>query len=87
MSFGAVQHAISVMKSNRSLLKKHRKRGFGLTGNESGKTEYNLPKASKHDIIKLRTKLQKEQKQRRTKQVVLLSVLLIVIISTLIYFA
>lgn len=53
MSFGAVQHAISVIKSNRNLLKKHRNKGVGLLGNKSVKTEYNLPKASKTDIIRL----------------------------------
>ena len=86
MSFGGVQHAISVMKQNRNLIKKHRKKCVGLAGDDSKITEYNLPKITEQKILMLRKKLQQEQKLRRTKQVVVLSVVMLILIGTLIYY-
>lgn len=76
------------LKANRSQLSK-KKRGFGgLAHNQSGKkTEYNFPKATKEDIKKLRNKLKKEHIERRVKQIVLLTVIMIILISVFIYFA
>ena len=73
---GAMMAANQSLKSNRSQLSKGKRSFGGLAHNQSGiKTEYNFPEATKHDIIKLRNKLQKEHVKRHTKQVVLLSVI------------
>ncbi|WP_157814097.1 hypothetical protein [Olleya sp. Bg11-27] len=53
--------------------------------NSTEKTAYNLPEISEKDILLLRKKLQKEQKERRIKQVVFLGVVMMVLIYTFIY--
>ena len=83
---GAMMAANQSLNFNRSQLSKKRSGFGGLAHNPSGeKTEYNLPEASKKDIIKLRHKLQKEHIQRRVKQIVLLMVIMVVVISAVIY--
>ncbi|PSG90754.1 hypothetical protein [Aurantibacter aestuarii] len=87
MSFGAVQHAISVMKSNRNLIKKHRKKG-GLKGHFGlEKTEYNLPKASPKQLSELRNKLKSEKRLRNLKIYLFVGVITSAIIGVLVYYA
>jgi len=87
MSFGAVQHAISVMKSNRNLIKKHRKKG-GLQGHFSKeKTEYDLPKASPKHLNDIRLKLKLERRLRNLKIYLFVGILSTILVGLLFYYA
>ncbi|QXP61180.1 hypothetical protein [Olleya sp. HaHaR_3_96] len=82
---GAMMAANQSLKSNRSMLRKRREKSFSFVSNSTEKTAYNLPEISEKDILLLRKKLQKEQKERRIKQVVFLGVVMMVLIYTFIY--
>ena len=85
MSFGAAQHAISVIKSNRNLIKKHRKKG-GLQGHfNKEKTEYDFPKTSPKQLNDIRLKL--ERRLRNLKIYLFVGVLSSILIGLLIYYA
>ena len=74
------------LKSNRSMMAKRKEKSFSFVTNSTEKTEYNLPNITEQKILMLRKKLQQEQKLRRTKQVVVLSVVMLILIGTLIYY-
>ncbi|MGB6268670.1 MAG: hypothetical protein WBF67_06610 [Olleya sp.] len=82
-----ISQAVTSMKYNNSLRKKHRKMNAGLSVDKIDNTELNFPIASKKDIVLLRQKLQKEHKQKRIKYTILLSIIMVVLMGTLIYFA
>lgn len=87
MSFGAVQHAITVMKSNRNLIKKHRKKG-GLQGHFSKeKKEYNLPKASPKHLNDIRLKLKLERRLRNLKIYLFVGILSTILVGLLFYYS
>lgn len=75
------------LKSNRNMLAKRKEKSFSFVTNSTEKTEYNLPEISEASILLLRHKLQKEHKQRRIKQIILLAIVVFVMFGTLIYFA
>ncbi|WP_281846850.1 hypothetical protein [Olleya namhaensis] len=83
---GAMMAANQSLKSNRSMMAKRKEKSFSFVTNSTEKTEYNLPKITDQKILMLRKKLQQEQKLRRTKQVVVLSVVMLILIGTLIYY-
>lgn len=85
MGFGSAQGMRVVIKNNRNLLskRKDKKKEYGSYKNK--KTEYNLPKATPQKLQEIRLRMQRENSQRRIKQVVVLSLALISIISALIY--
>ncbi|SFI80811.1 hypothetical protein [Olleya namhaensis] len=83
---GAMMAANQSLKSNRSMMAKRKEKSFSFVTNSTEKTEYNLPKITEQKILMLRKKLQQEQKLRRTKQVVVLSVVMLILIGTLIYY-
>jgi hypothetical protein len=83
---GAMMAANQSLKSNRNMMAKRKEKSFSFVTNSTEKTEYNLPKITEQKILILRKKLQQEQKLRRTKQVVVLSVVMLILIGTLIYY-
>ena len=83
---GAMMAANQSLKSNRNMMAKRKEKSFSFVTNSTEKTEYNLPKITEQKILMLRKKLQQEQKLRRTKQVVVLSVVMLILIGTLIYY-
>ena len=85
MSFGVVQSAISSIKSNRNLLSKRGKLKNTLSSSESKKLEFKSANASPYELKKLGKKLQQEHKKIRIKQLVVLSLIMLVLISIFIY--
>lgn len=75
------------LKSNRNMLAKRKEKSFSFVTNSTEKTAYNLPEISEASILLLRQKLQREHKQRRIKQIILLAIVIFVMFGTLIYFA
>ena len=87
MSFGVVQHAISVIKSNRILIKKHRRHSKTLLGHDyKGDAEYEFPTTTKTELNQLKNRLQSEQKRRRIKILIFVSVCLVVMSSVFFYY-
>ncbi|WP_054851955.1 hypothetical protein [Olleya sp. ITB9] len=84
---GSMMAANQSLKSNRNMLAKRKEKSFSFVTNSTEKTEYNLPEISEASILLLRHKLQKEHKQRRIKQIILLAIVVFVMFGTLIYFA
>jgi len=84
---GSMMAANQSLKSNRNMLAKRKEKSFSFVTNSTEKTEYNLPEISEASILLLRQKLQKEHKQRRIKQIILLALVIFVMFGTLIYFA
>lgn len=86
MSFNAASMSI-VMKSNRNLLPK-RKRFEGLVGSNSGKIEIaNFHKeVSKEYLLKLRTRLQQENKNRRYRIWSIFGLISTIIIASALYY-
>lgn len=84
---GSMMAANQSLKSNRNMLVKRKEKSFSFVTNSTEKTEYNLPEISEASILLLRQKLQKEHKQRRIKQIILLAIVVFVMFGTLIYFA
>lgn len=88
MSFGVVQNAIATIKSDKVLLLSKRNRLKNtLSFGTKNRTEYNLPKATREDLLGIRRHMTKEHIKRRLKQFILLGVLALIIISVLLYFA
>lgn len=83
---GAMMAANQSLKSNRGMMAKRKEKSFSFVTNSTEKTEYNLPEITERKLVLLRKKLQQEQKLRRTKQVVVLSVVMLILIGTLIYY-
>ena len=84
---GAMLMAVQAIRNNKKLLSKRKDRSLSLVTNSNKKTEYNLPKATPEKLQEIKMRLQKENKQRKVKRLVLLGVSLTIIISVLIYFA
>ncbi|MBL7559128.1 hypothetical protein JAO71_04860 [Olleya sp. YSTF-M6] len=84
---GSMMAANQSLKSNRNMLAKRKEKSFSFVTNSTEKTEYNLPEISEASILLLRQKLQREHKQRRIKQIILLALVIFVMFGTLIYFA
>ncbi|WP_289043191.1 hypothetical protein [uncultured Olleya sp.] len=84
---GSMMAANQSLKSNRNMLAKRKEKSFSFVTNSTEKTEYNLPEISEASILLLRQKLQREHKQRRIKQIILLAIVIFVMFGTLIYFA
>jgi hypothetical protein len=84
---GAMMMAVQAIRNNKKLLSKRKGRSLSLVTNSNKKTEYNLPKATPKKLEEIKIRLQKENKQRKVKRLVLLGISLTIIISVLIYFA
>ncbi len=84
---GAMMAAIQSIRNNKKLRSKRKSKGISFVTNSTEKTEYNLPKATPEKLQEIKTRLQKENKKRRVKQLLLLGVSLTIIVSVLIYFA
>lgn len=84
---GSMMAANQSLKSNRNMLAKRKEKSFSFVTNSTEKTECNLPEISEASILLLRQKLQREHKQRRIKQIILLALVIFVMFGTLIYFA
>lgn len=83
---GAMMAANQSLKNNRSLVSKRKDRKLSFVSASNKKTEYNLPKATPQKLQEIKLRMQRENRQRRVKQVVVLSLALTSIISALIYF-
>ena len=87
MSFGIVQSAISSLKSNRNLLsKRDRLKNTLSVSNKSIKLILKSKEATSYELKKLQSKLREEHKQIRVKQVIALSIVMIILISIFIYY-
>ena len=82
---GSMMAANQSLKSNRNMIAKRKAKSFSFVSNSTHKTEFDFPKATEKDILRLRKKLIKEHKLRRTKQIVLLSIALIILIVLFTY--
>ncbi len=86
MSFGVVQNAIVSIKSNRNLLSKRDRLKNTLSGSRLDRVDYNLPKATPSMLLKIKTRLQEENKQLKTIRFVVLTIIMFVIVFTILYF-
>ncbi len=84
---GSMMAANQSLKNNRSLLSKRKEKGFGFVSSSKEKTEYNLPKASKQKLEQIRIRLQRKNKQKLIKQILIVCFLCLSLVSLLIYFA
>lgn len=85
MSFGVVQNAIATIKANRVLLSKRNRLKNTLSGSGEHKTEYNLPKATVKQLLGIKKRIQLEHRKRRIKEITLLIIFVIAVISLLLY--
>ncbi len=83
---GSMMNANVSLKNNRNLLSKKIGNG-GLSGNYSNVELAEFPKATPHELKRLREKLQKENKQIRIKQYIILAVVMFVLISIIICYS
>ncbi|AJR04885.1 hypothetical protein [Siansivirga zeaxanthinifaciens] len=74
---GAMMAAINSLKNNRSLMSK-RKENKPFSGSYAGIELKEFPKASKTDLLKIREKLQRENKIRTRKHFVILTLVLVI---------
>lgn len=87
MSFGVVQSAVSSVKYCRSLLSKRDKLKNTLHVNKKeAKFELKNPQLSQHQLKRLKEKLQREHKNIRTKQYIVLVLIMFVLVSIFIYY-
>lgn len=84
---GAMMAAVQAIRNNKKLLSKRKSKSLSFVTNTNKKTEYNLPKATPEKLQEIKIRMQKENKKRRAKQLLLLGVSLTIIVSVLIYFA
>ena len=84
---GAMMAAIHAIRNNKNLRSKRKSKGISFVTNSTEKTEYDLPKATPEKLQEIKMRMQKENKQRRAKQLLLLGISLVSIVSVLIYFA
>jgi len=82
---GAMVAAIHAIRNNKNLRIKRNDKGFSFVTNSTEKTEYNLPKATSAVLEKIKKRLQKENRKRKIKRLVLFSFSLGIIVSVLIY--
>lgn len=82
---GSAMAAIQVMRNNKKLLSKRKKGALSFVSNSTEKTEYNLPKASAHQLKALKERLQEENRQRRKTQLIVLMVFMLGLTAALIY--
>jgi radical SAM superfamily enzyme YgiQ (UPF0313 family) len=85
MSFGVVQTMITSLKNNKNQLSKYDrfKNAKGHYGNN--KTEFNFPKATPEELKLIKEKIQRENKQLRRKQYIIVSVLFCIILFFVMY--
>jgi len=83
---GAMMAANQSLKNNRSQMSKRKDRKLSFVSTSTKKTEYNLPQATPQKLREIKLRMQRENRQRRVKQVVVLSFALMSIISAFIYF-
>ena len=76
---GAVLAAINSLKNNRNLLSK-RKENKPFSGSYAGIELKEFPIASETDLLRIREKMQKENRSRAKKQYIILALVFIVII-------
>ena len=86
MSFSIVQSAMASIKANRNLLSKKPKFKNTLVSDTVEKIQFKTKNASAKELRIIREKIQSENKKIRNKQLVILSIFMILIISVIIYF-
>ncbi|AXT20875.1 hypothetical protein D7030_11060 [Flavobacteriaceae bacterium AU392] len=81
MSFGS---ANIVLKNNRDLLKKHRRKNTFLGGySYNGKPEYDFPKSRPHVLRQIKARLIEERKQRTKIRFIVFIAISIVLVTLL----
>jgi hypothetical protein len=86
MSFGVVQSAITSIRNNRNLISKRDKFKNTLSVENEKKVEFKGRKATPSELKLLRRKLQQENRRIRTKQMLALVAVMIVLLSVFFYY-
>lgn len=79
---GSMMAANNSLKNNRSLLSK-RKEKSGLSGSYSNVKLADFPEATPQELMRIKKKIQRDNKQEKVKQLVLFIVLIIIVICVL----
>ncbi len=86
MGFGGAHTMGVVLKNNRNLLRKRKKFQKSIGGYDNSiKTEYTFPKATRNGLNQIKNRLQREQKERIKKRVVVFTVLITILCCTIVY--
>ena len=85
MSFGVVQTMITSLKNNRNQLSKHDRFKNAKGHYRNNKTEFNFPEATPEELERIKEKIRRENKQLRRKQLIVLGIVLVILISFLFY--
>lgn len=86
MSFGVVQSAMTSINNNRNLLSKRKRLKNTLAGKRSEKYITKASNASEYQLKKLKKRLQKENEQIRTKQLITITFLMVILLSVFFYY-
>lgn len=82
---GSMMHAIKSLKNNRSLLSKRKEKG-ALSGSYENIKLKELPKATPEQLLKIKKKLKRENREARIKNILLFLVLLFGVIAIFLFF-
>lgn len=85
MPFG--ESFLTVIKNNKSIMLDKSRRFRKTTGgfDWSKSKQFDFPKTTPEELKRIREKLKKEQRQIRFKQILVLSIIMLILISTFIY--
>lgn len=83
---GSMAAANTTLKNNRNLLSKRKRLKNRLIGKEQDKYETKALSSSSYDLKRLKNRLKREHKEIRAKQLLIVGVVMLIIISVFIYY-
>ncbi|WP_191858848.1 hypothetical protein [Hanstruepera ponticola] len=83
---GSAQSMITILKNNKNMLSEIRNKKHSLTGYKTTDTEFKIGEASPQVLREIRERLQKEQRSKRRKILILFGLIMSLILSVFIYF-
>lgn len=83
---GSAQSMITILKNNKNMLSERRNKKHSLTGYKTTNTEFKIGEASPQVLREIRERLQKEQRSKRRKILILFGLIMSLILSVFIFF-
>ena len=87
MGFGGYGSVNIVLKNNKNLLRKRKHFETSLGGySKTEKPVYKFPVSTPHKLRSIKERLERENKQRQLKQIIVVSIIYIMLISAFIFY-
>lgn len=82
---GSMAAANQSLNANRKLVGKRKESRFSFVHSSKEKIEYNLPKATPDELKRIQEKFKHENKLRKQKRLVLISLFMLMLITVFVY--